>query len=197
MKHFKGFVKYKPVSPLPDDFPLENIGDPNITHECRRHFLAKAYEDSEGNEQRPLFEHDQYGRCWYDAIHDFDADTIKIVYSAKTGKVISFSKDASSLFPHGENVIEVAEVPEGFEADKWMVDANDHLCLFADGIAAINKGKQSSLLIKACAHLVALQVMPDKTGSELVQLQALNEYVIGVKRTDVSVLEPEWPTSPI
>lgn len=197
MIHLKGFVKYVPVSPLPDNFPMENIGNPNIEYECRRHYLAELANSRDEQGMQPLFEHDQYGKCWYDAIHEFAKDTTKIVYCKDTGRVVSYHKDATTLFPHGNNVIEVAVLPEGFEANTWKVNEHGHLVRYAEEILAGNQLKQTRLLQWACAHLVALQIMQDKSASELAEMGAIEEYMVKVKRMNLAQVNVEWPTPPI
>lgn len=197
MKHYKGFVPFVPTSPLPDDFPMENIGDPNIEYECRRHHLAELAKGRDEQGMKPLFEHDQYGKCWYDCIHEFAKDTTKIVYCKDTGRVVSYHTDASALFPHGDNVIEVAVLPEGFEANTWKVNEHGHLVRYAEEILAGNQLKQARLLQWACAHLVALQIMQDKSASELAEMGAIEEYMVKVKRMKLTQVNVEWPTSPV
>lgn len=69
-----------------------------------------------------LFEKSECGTCWYDAHQSFSKDTMKIVYHPETRKVISFSKDASWLIPHGNHVIEIESAPEEMDFFNWYLD---------------------------------------------------------------------------
>lgn len=197
LKHLKGFVHYTPVSPLPEDFPMENIGDPNIEYECRRHFLAETAKTSADNGMKPLFVHDENGACWYDLMHEFEPDTLKIVYCAQTGRVISFNKDAQKIFPHTDNVIEVKNVPEGFEANTWKVTLDGTLEVYDEEVYAGNKLKQTRLLQWAGAHLLVLQIMQDRSELETSEMLAIQNYMIEVKRVDLFRQKIEWPGSPV
>lgn len=197
MIHAKGFVRYTPTSPLPDDFPFENIDDPNIAYECKRHFLAEMVRDSSNTGIKPIFVRDEEGRCWYDLVDMFDDRTFKIVYCPKTGRVISFDKDASRLFPHDNNVIELEEVPDNFEADTWRINDLGELELNVSFIYRVNKDKQTALLRDAVAHIMSLQMIKDLTPFETAELAALKEYVVEVKRVDLGLHKIKWPDIPV
>ena len=195
MLHLKGFVKYIPKSPLPDDFPMECLNNPNIEDLARRHCFAEMAKEKDGG-RSVLFEHDKNGLCWYDALLQFQKDTVKIVYNPATGQVLSFDSDAAKLFPHGNNVLEVKSVPKGFESGTWKVDIDDFkIGIYDKAVVEKNKLFQTRALESAVAHLYVLNIMEDKQPHEVVEQQALREFVIKMKRVDLSDVEPKWPTS--
>ncbi|HEI0612423.1 TPA: tail fiber assembly protein [Escherichia coli] len=198
MIHLKGFMKYKPVSPLPEDFPEECLDNPNIADLARKHHFAMLARETLEGGRSTLFEHDENGRCWYDSVLDFQKDTYKIVYNPATGQVIGFDKDATKLFPHGNNVVEVKSVPKDFAVGTWKFDVDsEHLLPYDKEIVSVNKLKQTRLLQAASAHWTALSCMLELRPHEAKEAEALRQYMVAVKRIDVSDMEPEWPISPI
>lgn len=197
MKHYKGFKRYTPENPLPEGFPLENLDNPYVAD------LEKAYRKYEltledlADNQTYLFWKDENGECWYDLNKTFSADTVKIVYNTETMVVESVGKDAERMLPHGGGVLEIAELPEDFDQHIFKVD-EETFTLYRCDVAVNNKNRmrQTVLLRDAVAHFVALSVLPDRTKEETKEYNVWKDYIVAVKRTDISVLEPLWPNIP-
>lgn len=198
MQHFKGFKKYTPENPLPDGFPLENIGNPYVADlNIKYSRYALTQEVLEGGMQY-LFEKDENGDCWYDLNKGFDKDTWKIAYEPETFKVVGFGKDAEKMMPHGNNIIEVKSVPSDIDILRFKVDVAKHIVYkCSDEVRKRNRAKQTSILRDAIAHLYALDCLPSLTQVERDEKAHLTNYVIAVKRTDISMESPEWPESPL
>ena len=199
MKHLKGFHRYEPVSPLGAGFPMENIDNPHLEEtEVRRHHLALLCEEHKGAEHRPLFYQDETGKCWYDAMNEFSEGTTKIVYCPNTGRVISFNKDATLVFPHENNVIEVAEVPDGFKADLFMVTPSGNLVPYSDEIRKLNLSQQTHLLMRANGHHTALVFITHKTDAQISEMETLQTFMVEIKQREISLTEEmQWPELPL
>lgn len=198
MKHFKGFTKFKPANPLPEGFPVENINNPHIEILSRQYYRYLASQEVQDDEGRVvLFECDENGHCWYDLRDEFSEDTVKVLYEPGTNRVMSFSLDAHRLFPHGNNVIEVAadKVPADLDVHHWKINPETGEFINCEKLKyRTNLARQTALLRDATAHYVALQIMDDKTSAENKLFVALKAYIKAVRRTDLSVEQPSWPT---
>lgn len=196
--HYKGFKKFTPKNPLPKGFPLENLDNPyiqDLSQEYHRYLMA---DDDVGNGQKVLFECDQHGRDWYTLRHTFRTDTWKIVYEPETFKVVSFDKDAVKLFPHGNNVVEVENIPEGLDGANWRINPISHVFSKCPVLLrGKNKNTQSGLMNRVLGLFVALQIDDEKNAEEVALMKELKAYIIKLRRVDLSVEEPEWPKSPL
>lgn len=195
MKHLKGFTPYIPVSELPEGFPMENLDNPNVAELAKQHFKAELANPQDGKVVK--FERDCNGLCWYDFANTVGKNTVKVVYNPESGYVINWSKDATTLFPHGNNVVELKSIPDDTDIDNFRYNAEKNCVERCDKLTyASNRKIQTRLLVDAAAHAWALSVIPSKTKAEDVELNMLNAYVIDVKRTDLYQAVVQWPDLP-
>lgn len=102
------------------------------------------------------------------------------------------------MMPHGNNIIEVKSVPSDIDILHFKVDVNKHIVYkCSDEVRKRNRSKQTSILRDAVSHLYALDCLADLTQAERDEKAHLTNYVIAIKRTDISVESPEWPESPL
>ncbi|MDT0178192.1 tail fiber assembly protein [Enterobacter sp. BRE11] len=155
-------------------------------------------------EMNVMFVRCQSGQDWYESQKLYSPDTMKIVYD-ETGRVVSFDRDASKLWPINCSVAEVdaAGVPEGLDTlGDWVyrngkVVAHEHS---AAELQEMAERTRSSLLSKARAQIsdwqaeLALGTIPDDDKAQLVEWMA---YIRQLKATDISSApDVPWPSPP-
>lgn len=129
--------------------------------------------------QGVLFLKSDCGLDWYELQPNLNPDSFKVFYNTD-GVVTSFSKDASTHFPEGMSLIEVDELPDGFDADgSWKFDKDFNLI----HIELVDFDfVKSSMLQKSS---VAIEVIKDKLSLKFdeglsEELQRLVEYRIAI-----------------
>lgn len=199
MKHFKGFTDFVPTCTWHEGLELSNIYNPNIPEELLREFLysQQAGQPVDDGGRTVAFQISSCGKNWYEARREFAADTLKVVYDPDTLRVISYSEDAMHLFPHGNNVVEVAEWPDDINLSDFQYNPTTNKVEKSDGLALKRvKLRQTSLLRDASAHGYALSILSDKTDEEKAELKMWNDYIRAVKRTNLNQADIVWPDSP-
>lgn len=155
-------------------------------------------------EQQELFDEfkvqflNDNGIDWYEYQRKFKSDTWKIVVN-ESGKIDSFSKDCSSVFPLNLRVIEVNDLPANVRVNEpWFVNL-ETLTVFRDEklLAAVIKQKlidEASLLM---LPLLQAEDDGDLTGDEADKIKSLRQYRIDLRRLDISKApDIDWPCKP-
>lgn len=134
---------------------------------------------------------DDQGRCWYDIVKELAdkyPDQWK-VHVLDGGSVSSYTKDASTLFPHEGSVLVVDTIPTIMASGNgyWAFNGTSFVPDSADIQAA--EDAKADLMSKATGVIQTLQQLVDDgdaTEEETTRLAALKKFRTEVLRTDVS-----------
>ncbi|ATG16354.1 hypothetical protein NVI2019_PEGOAJLN_02930 [Providencia alcalifaciens] len=145
------------------------------------------------------------GNDWYEVQANFNGDTLKIVFNPD-GLIISYSHDASALFPLGGSVAEMSphELPKNFFDEKQSFVFIDGKVLpyemSKETLVAKAENTLRLLLNEATIKIDSLQDAVDleiATDAEIVSLKEWKKYRVLLNRVDTStapdVLFPEKP----
>lgn len=142
---------------------------------------------------------DDTGRCWYDIVNELNKDNkdeYKVVVNSDR-RVVSWSKDPSSLFPVDCSVVVTNKLPPALVSNNgtWKFDANSQTFVpdTATDSTAAQRRKENEL------NTVSIEIDTIKdaveegeaTEAEIERLAALKKYRIALNRVDVE--NPVWP----
>ncbi|XGI81203.1 tail fiber assembly protein [Enterobacter hormaechei] len=145
-----------------------------------------------------LFLNDEAGMDWYEYQKKFKDDTWKIAVD-KTGRIDSYSKDCSSIFPLNLIVVEVNELPEYIDVkEPWFVNL-ETLFVYRDekSLAEITKKNRIDDVSLAMLPLIQAEEDNDLTEDESEKLKAYRQYRTELRRLDISnAPNIQWPSIP-
>jgi len=149
-----------------------------------------------------LYIQDDEGNDWYECQKAFEDDSYKVVFDGD-GIIVACEKDASSLFPVGLSVVEIAQLPEEFNLPyQWAFDGEKIVqrTYSRDEVIAQAENKKAALMAVANQAITPLQDASDldiATDEELAQLKAWKTYRVLLSRVYVSKApDVEWPEKP-
>lgn len=144
------------------------------------------------------------GVDWYDAQKQFSADTTKVQYGSDS-VICGFSTDASTLFPDGLSVVEVAtsDVPAGLANDgAWVYDGTSITARTYTSTELVAQAEltQTNLITSARATMNEWQndlALGDISDSDKALLTTWNTYVKALKALDLTTApDITWPDVP-
>lgn len=145
-----------------------------------------------------LFLNDENGTDWYFYQKRFQDDTWKVVIDDQ-GRVFSLSKDCSSLFPQNLKVVEIEDLPSGFNIkEPWFINL-DTLEVYRDEkyMAEEKLRKLTDDATRTMQPLIQAEEDGDLTDDESEKLRALRQYRTELRRLDVSnAPDIQWPSMP-
>lgn len=159
----------------------------------------ELYEPDNKDLPNALYLRDENGLDWYECQSEFGDDSYKVTYGSD-GLIVACDKDASSLFPVGLSVAEVAILPEDFSIGQWV---------FKDGKIQPREYSQEELIAQAEAKKAELLAMADAaiaplsravrlkmaTDEEVGKLEEWERYSVMVNRVDTSTApDINWPS---
>lgn len=169
MRIVRNFTKYKPTEEAVRRFGLPNA------------FFIKS-ED---------------GQCWYDIQNSFDPDTWKIMIDAD-GNIVQLVKNIEMSFPLDMTVVELDELPEGFDEytrRSWEFVKNK-LVKRKVTKEELDENRRT-LMSVAMRELSVLLAMGDLLDEdEKARASVLKEYVAKLKRLDVTAKKVVFPKAP-
>lgn len=137
------------------------------------------------------------GQCWYDVQNSFDKDTWKILID-DLGNIVQLVKNIEMSFPIDMTVVELDELPEGFDditRRDWELVKNK---LVKRKVTPEQLNEQRNSLIRSTmtelSVLLAMGDILDKTES--ARAEKLKNYVAALKRLDVTVKKVVFPKAP-
>ena len=151
-----------------------------------------------------VFISDAKNNDWYSLQKQFAMNSLKIVFD-DTGLINSASYDASTLWPQGFFVSEVAQVPEGFSlpvpGGKWVFDGTTiaEKIMTAAELIAHAEQIRAEKIAAASAAIAPLQDAVElecATDDEKARLPAWKKYRVDLSRLDISAPEISWPEAP-
>lgn len=137
---------------------------------------------------------DNTGRCWYDIVNELNKenkDDYKVLID-NDRRVVSWSKDASSIFPVDQSVVVTSKLPAGLANNNgmWKFDAS------AKAFVPDSSAEENSAIRWKAAELAAVSIEIDTLkdaveegvalDSEVERLAALKKYRIELNRYDTS-----------
>ncbi|QTD79404.1 putative structural protein [Escherichia phage vB_EcoM_fHy-Eco03] len=137
---------------------------------------------------------DNTGRCWYDIVNELNKenkDDYKVLID-NDRRVVSWSKDASSIFPVDQSVVVTSKLPAGLANNNgmWKFDAS------AKAFVPDSSAEENSAIRWKAAELAAVSIeidtlkdaveVDEATESEIERLAALKKYRIELNRYDTS-----------
>lgn len=146
------------------------------------------------------FIHDEAGVDWYILQKLFKPDTLKIQYD-KTGQIIAADKDATKLFPLNCSVVEFADtdIPDGFQPGNFTYSSGTIAPVQTDfvALATTERDRRMASVTTKINQLMEAQDDSDITATELLELAALREYRIKLRRMDLTAApDINWPVYP-
>lgn len=156
--------------------------------------MEKGLQESHGI----IFLEDENGNDWYPIAGQYDFIKWKVMTRGDDLRVVSASKDATALWPHGCIVHEVSAPPE-FSPEKvmdWMVEGDILVPYVATTEEVVERAtiKRNELLAVVSPMIDALKDMEEMemaSDEELERLKALKGYRIKLMKVDLS--KPVWP----
>ncbi|WP_370906008.1 tail fiber assembly protein [Citrobacter koseri] len=157
------------------------------------------YEPDNKDLPSALYLRDDNGLDWYECQSEFGRNSYKLVFD-NDGLIVACEKDASTLFPVGLSVTEVAILPENFSIGQWV---------FKDGKIQPREYSQEELIAQAEAKKTELLAMADAaiaplsravrmkiaTDEEAGKLEEWERYSVMVNRVDTSTApDINWPS---
>lgn len=137
------------------------------------------------------------GTDFYEALSEMKEDTVKVLYIGENATVVAVTKDASSLYPAGTSLIELAakNVPSDVDIDgRYIVDFKKRQVKLNDKV--ILEAAREEALAEAAKVLEGLQDKVDTnraTDEDLELITVWKSYRISVR--EASTLE-ELPKKP-
>ncbi|WP_284161860.1 tail fiber assembly protein [Burkholderia pseudomallei] len=169
MRIIRNFTKYQPTEEAVRRFGLPNA------------FFIKS-ED---------------GQCWYDVQNSFSPDTWKILIDDQ-GIIVQLVKNIEMSFPVDMTVVELDELPEGFNENTrrdWELVKTK---LIKRKVTPEQLDEQRNSLIRnTMTELSVLLAMGDLLDkAESARAEKLKGYVAALKRLDVTVKKVVFPKAP-
>ncbi|MGL5171968.1 MAG: tail fiber assembly protein [Edwardsiella tarda] len=165
-------------------------------------YTPETDEQNEIAEQyNAIFWRDESGLDWYQAVTQFQPDTVKVKYLSN-GVICAIDKDASVICPEGGSVVEMTSLPDGAAGNgEWQfIDGNvvPRTYTSVELIAKAEQKKQSLLdeAVKAIAPLQDAIDIGEATPEEEAQLQAWKKFRVNVNRVDTAQLPVAFPPKP-
>lgn len=173
MRHFTNFTKTTELTPVQQELSVN----------CSIQFI-----------------HDEAGVDWYILQKLFKPDTLKIQYD-KTGQIIAADKDATKLFPLNCSVVEFADtdIPDGFQPGNFTYSSGTIAPVQTDfvALATTERDRRMASVTTKINQLMEAQDDSDITATELLELAALREYRIKLRRMDLTAApDINWPVYP-
>lgn len=161
-----------------------------------KHF--KGFKPYENLKEKALgyniaYQRDENDECWYELNKQFHPDTMKFVYDKDNGRVISMSRDATSLFPWGHNVTEIENVPEGFNNVTWRFDPETHTVYECPKILAERHENKKNFFIKKVITRASELSIFATTDEERAELEAIRQYIAKIRSMPIETKDDEWP----
>lgn len=135
------------------------------------------------------------GLDWYESQSLFKNDTWKLEYRSD-GTVVAATQDVSALFPAGNSVVEMEELPEGFSVNEdWKVSSG---ALFKDN----GKVATKEIALRASEANEIISVLSSERDAGIISDDDLNRwkawivYRKALRELDVTADEIEWPDKP-
>ncbi|WP_272940788.1 tail fiber assembly protein [[Erwinia] mediterraneensis] len=144
------------------------------------------------------------GADWYECQKAFADDTMKIVYD-QAGIVLSFSTDASTLWPVGASVAEIPvdEIPEDLAiSGDWVFDGIKIVprAYTPEELQQRAESQKQKLLAQASEKIAPLQDAAEldiATDEEKNRLLAWKKYRVLLNRIDTAIApDITWPAQP-
>lgn len=154
-------------------------------------FLAKEYGVG--------FLQSEEGVDWYEAQKTMRPDTWKLMICPETGAILSYTQDASKLYPVGFSIVEVKKLPEDMsDAKKWMYKLGKVVPYVpsSEEKQAKLETDRKDLLKEAAEILQPLQFAKDlgiETEAEAELATKIKTYMVQVNRVSV---DEDWPQKP-
>jgi len=145
-----------------------------------------------------LFISDEGENDWYECQKMFKSSSWKVLIN-DCGVVVSFSKDASSMFPANLNVVEVEDIPEGLNiSGEWHYDFDKSA--FKENYSFKLESQREALIAKATSkmtYLLQAKEDGDITNEEDAYLTAMKDYRAALRRMELQGGQSvDWPTEP-
>ncbi|ELZ5051218.1 tail fiber assembly protein [Enterobacter asburiae] len=141
------------------------------------------------------FINDKNGVDWYEYQKKFQSDTWKVCVDTN-GRVCSFSKDISSVFPMDLMVVEIDNIPDGLNIiEPWYMDLKDK-SFYRDETLVAELKRQSLINDVTSEMLPLIQASEDGdiTNEEEDELMSLRKYRTELRRLDISnAPDIQWP----
>lgn len=149
-----------------------------------------------------LYIQDGEGKDWYECQKSFEDDSYKVVFDGD-GIIVACEKDASSLFPVGLSVVEIAQLPEEFNLPyQWAFDGEKIVqrTYSRDELIAQAENKKAALMAVANQAIAPLQdavTLKMATDSEKEVFTTWQKYRVLLNRVDTRLIPNiDWPEVP-